>query len=93
VLSLIDYKDQITMMLKCHLISIFLALYFHNIGDETFALSIEHPDQYPKICQAHKKITCKQDIECNSHVKIVTYKPRIQKSKGVCKNARNSWEK
>ena len=80
-------------MLKCHLILIFLAIYFHNIGDETFALSIEYPDQYPEICQAPNEITCKHNIECNSHVKIVTFKPRIQQSKGVCKHLKNNSEK
>ena len=78
------------MMLKYHLISIFLAVSFHNIGDKTFALSIEYPDQYPEICQAKNRISCKEDIDCNSHVKIVTFKPRQQKRKGVCKLA---WHK
>ena len=90
---MIDYKDQIAMMLKCHLISIFLAIYFLNIGDETFALKITVQDQHPEICQAKNHITCKIDIDCNAHVKTIEWKPRHEKRKGVCKNIRNSHEK
>jgi len=88
-----DYKDQIAMMLKCHLISIFLAIYFLNIGDETFALKITVQDQHPEICQAKNHITCKIDIDCNAHEKTIEWKPRHEKRKGVCKNIRNSHEK
>ena len=90
---MIDYKDQIAMMLKYHLISIFLAIYFLNIGDETFALKITVQDQHPEICQAKNHITCKIDIDCNAHVKEIKYLPRQEKRKGVCKNVKNSREK
>ena len=82
------------MILKPHLISIFLAIYFHYIGDETFALKITVQDQFPEICQAKNYITCKNDIDCNAHVKIIEYLPRHEKKrKGVCKNVRNKWQK
>ena len=92
---MIDYKDQTAMMLKCHLISIFLAIYFLNIGDETFALKITVQDQHPEICQAKNYIKCKNNIDCNAHVKLIEFKPLRHEGqrKGVCKNVRNKWQK
>jgi hypothetical protein len=77
---LIDYRDQIAMMKSYHLISIFLAIYLQNIGDETFALSF--PDRFPKICQAHNQIPCYSNWQCNDHNDQTPY--------GLCKNVRNT---
>ena len=82
---MIDYRDQIAMMKSYHLISIFLAIYLQNIGDETFALSIT--PQYPEICQAHNQIPCVWDVQCNPE------KPDIINKSGVCRHVRNNREK
>ena len=81
------------MMKFYHLIFIFLAIYFQNICDETFAFV-----QYPEICYkranySSKKITCEHDVECNNYTKIPKYKPRPQMKAGVCVHARNNKEK
>ena len=73
---MIDYRDQIATMLKSHLISIFLAIYFHNIGDETSA----YEDQYPKICRPHDQITCKSHRQCNDKGELdIAYWAKVQK--------------
>ena len=77
------------MMKLYHLILIFLAIYFQNICDETFAESLKYQEQYPEICYKHAnysnhKITCKGDGECMH--------PR-QLTAGVCTHARNNKEK
>ena len=81
---MIDYRDQIAMMKSYHLISIFLAIYLQNIGDETFALSIT--PQYPEICQAHNQIPCYNNWQCYDHYQPIPYHSK----KGVCKNVRNT---
>ena len=77
------------MMKLYHLILIFLAIYFQNICDETFAESLEYQDQYPEICYknanySNHKITCKHHGDCT---------PRYGDPNGVCVHARNNKEK
>ena len=96
---MIDYIDQIAMVKFYHLILIFLAIFFQNICDETFAESLAYKDQYPEICYkdakywpdySSHKITCKHDAECTP--KFKEYKSRWH-PKGVCVHARNNKEK
>ena len=96
---MIDYRDQIAMIKFYHLVLIFLAIYFQNICDETFAESLVYQDKYPEICYknanySNHKITCKHDVECNNYTKIPKYKSRHPQMKaGVCVHARNNKEK
>ena len=88
---MIDYIDQIAMMKFYHLI--FLAIFFQNICDESFAT--KYQDQYPEICYKHAnysnhKITCTHDVECTP--KYGDFKPGWD-PKGVCVHARNNKEK
>ena len=63
-------------MLKSRLISIFLAIYFHNIGDETSA----YEDQYPEICQSFDGKTCKSHRQCNDKGELdIAYWAKVQK--------------
>ena len=78
---MIDYRDQIAMMKFYHMFSIFLAIYFHNIGNEISATS---PPDYPKICQAQNHITCYEDAQCNEWG---------SNGDGVCRHALNSEQK
>ena len=90
---MIDYIDQIAMMKFYHLILIFLAIFFQNICDESFAT--KYQDQYPEICYknanySNHKITCTHEVECTP--KYGDFKPGWD-PKGVCVHARNNKEK
>jgi hypothetical protein len=84
---LIDYRDQIATMKFYHLISIFIAIYLQNIGNEVSADIGPPPPLYPENCQAHNQIPCYDNYECND-LEIDPRHPHP--NTGVCKNVRNT---